>query len=101
MKRLEVKEFPLLARKRISYELEHIKKGTPKRDDVKKEIAKDLKVDETLISIRHIYPHFGVEKAKVIAHVYKSKEEFERFEKINKREKKDGKKEKSKEQKTK
>lgn len=80
--------------------IEHAEKATPKKEDVKKEIAKDLKIDEGLISVRHVYPHFGVEKAKVIANVYKNKEDFEKFEKINKR-KKDGKKEKTKEQKAK
>jgi len=100
MKKLKEEDIPLLNRKRVTYLLEHTEKSTPKKEDVKKEIAKDLKVSEDLISVRHIYPHFGVEKAKIIAHVYKSKEDLERFEKINKRKKKHGKEEASKKQET-
>ncbi len=101
MKKLEEKDVPLLSRKRIIYEVEHTGAATPKKEDIKKRVAQDLRVDEGLIIIRHIYPHFGVEKAKVIVNVYKDKKDLEKFEKINKKAKKDGKKEKTKEQKTK
>ena len=101
MKKLEEKDIPLLSRKRITYEVEHIGAATPKKEDIKKRVAQDLKVDEGLIIIRHIYPHFGVEKAKVIVNVYKDKKDLDKFEKINKKAKKDGKKEKTKKQETK
>jgi len=99
MKKLKEENIPLLSRKRVIYLVDHPGKVTPKKEDIKKEVAKDLKIDESLINVRHIYPHFGTEKAKVIAHAYEKKEDYERFETINKRKKKDGKKE-SKEQKT-
>lgn len=88
MKRLKEEDIDLLERKRIVYELEYGKQATPKKEGILKEIAKDLKVDESLVKIRHIYPHFGVEKAKIIAHIYKTKEAMKRFEEINKKKKK-------------
>lgn len=87
MKKLEEKDIGLLQRKRIIYLLDHEKKPTPSKEHVMKEIAKDMKVTEDLIKIRHIYPHFGTEKAKIIAHVYKTKEALKRFEEINKKKK--------------
>ena len=87
MKKVEEKDIGLLQRKRIIYLLDHKKKPTPSKENVIKEIAKDMKVTEDLIKIRHIYPHFGTEKAKIIAHVYKTKEALKRFEEINKKKK--------------
>ena len=101
MKKLEERDVPLLSRKRITYEVEHTDAATPKKDDIKKRIAQDLKIDEGLIIVKHIYPHFGVEKAKVIVNAYKDKKDLDKFEKINKKVKKDGKKEKTKKQETK
>ncbi|MDD5331933.1 MAG: hypothetical protein PHE43_03910 [Candidatus Nanoarchaeia archaeon] len=91
-------EMPLLLRKRQTYELE-FEKATPKKEDIKKEISKVAKAPEELISIRHIYQKYGIQKAKVIAHVYNTQEDLNKIEKINKK-KKDGKKE-SKKQETK
>jgi len=87
MKKVEEKDIGLLQRKRVIYLLEHDKKPTPSKENVIKEIAKDMKVSDDLIKIRHIYPHFGTEKAKIIAHVYKTKEAFKKFEEINKKKK--------------
>jgi len=96
MKKLKEENIPLMHRKRVVYLLEHPEGSTPRKDDVKSRVAKDLKVDESLVVLRHIYPHFGVEKAKVIAHIYEKKEDLTRFETINKRKKKDDKKESKK-----
>ncbi len=87
MKRLKEENVELLQRKRITYILEHEKKPTPSNQEIIKDVAKDLNVSEELIKIRHIYSHFGVEKAKIIAHVYENKEALKKFEEINKKKK--------------
>jgi len=71
----------LLGRKRVSYFLDYPDK-TPSKDEVKAMIAKDLNSKEDLIRVKHIYPRFGITRAKVIAHVYKKLEDFKKFEKI-------------------
>ena len=87
MKRLKEENIDLLQRRRITYILEHEKKPTPSNQEIIKDVAKDLNVSEELIRIRHIYSHFGVEKAKIIAHVYENKEALKKFEEINKKKK--------------
>lgn len=71
MKKLYEKEAPLLQRKRIAFEINHEKKATPKRDEIIKQIASELKIDEKLITIRHIFTNFGENKSKIIIHIYK------------------------------
>ncbi|MBU2640138.1 MAG: hypothetical protein KKG75_05550 [Nanoarchaeota archaeon] len=93
MKILKTKELSLLKRKRITAEIEHFKKPTIRKSEVLKSLAAELKTPEENISILHVYPHYGREKAKIIANVYEKKEDLERFEKINKRKKKGDKKE--------
>jgi small subunit ribosomal protein S24e len=89
---LKEKPLPLLKRKRVTAEIEHFKKPTPSKKEVVKTLADKLKVKEETISLLHAYSHYGVEKTKVIANVYESKEALEAVEKINKKVKKDKKK---------
>lgn len=70
MKILKEKEMPLLARKRINFEVNHAEKSTPSRESLKIEISKQLNVKPELVSIRHIYPKFGQNKSKAVVHVY-------------------------------
>lgn len=63
-------EMPLLARKRIKFELEHPNAPTPSKATLKEEITKKYNTKPELIAIRHVYTHFGSQKAKVIAHIY-------------------------------
>jgi len=92
MKLIKEQELPLLKRKRVTYELEHFKKPTPSRQEISKALAEKTKSSEDAISVIHIYPHYGREKSKIIANIYKSKEDKEAIEKINKKkEKKEGK----------
>ena len=87
---------PLLHRKRITFLIDHINQPTPKEADVKKQIAEHEKVSEDLVAIRHIYTNFGQNSSKVIAGIYKTKEDFDKIEIIKKKPKKDGKKESKK-----
>ena len=64
------KEMPLLARKRINFEIDHVEAATPSRESLKNKVAEQEKVKPELVSIRHIYPKFGQHTSKVIAHIY-------------------------------
>lgn len=97
MKIIYDKEMPLLDRRRVTLEVEHLTASTPKKDDLRKKVADFLKESEELVAIRHVYTRFGEGKSKIIAHVYKDKKDLEFFEKkkVNreKKEKKNAKKE--------
>ena len=76
-----------MRRKRITAEIEHFKKPTPKKADITNLLSKEMKVPEDAVSLLHLYPHFGREKTKIIANIYNSKEDKDFFEKINKKKK--------------
>ena len=63
------KEEPLLSRTMIKADLE-FEKATPSYAEVTLLIAANLKADEKLIAIRHVYNSFGAKKAEVTAYVY-------------------------------
>lgn len=63
------KEEPLLARTMVKAALE-FEKSTPSYAEVTSLLATNLKSDEKLVAIRHIYNSFGEKKAEVIAYVY-------------------------------
>ena len=64
-------DMPLLARKRVKFEIDHPANSTPSKAFIKEEIAKKYNTKPELIAIRHVYTRFGLQKAKVIAHIYK------------------------------
>lgn len=76
MKKLKEVKAPLLKRTRITYEIEHPNAATPKKEDIKKKVAEELNVKPELVSIRHIYSHFGSNKSKIIVHVYESEKDL-------------------------
>ena len=45
-------------------------KSTPSYAEVASSLSSNLKTDEKLVAIRHIYNSFGNKKAEVIAYVY-------------------------------
>ncbi|MBI2557800.1 hypothetical protein HYW20_00615 [Candidatus Woesearchaeota archaeon] len=63
------KQEPLLSRTMLKATLE-FEKSTPSYKEVVASLASDLKADEKLIAIRHIYTSFGNKKAEVTAYVY-------------------------------
>ena len=63
------KDEPLLSRTMINASLE-FEKSTPSYKEVTTLLANNLKKDEKLIAIMHIYNHFGARKADVIAYLY-------------------------------
>lgn len=67
------KEEPLLSRARLTATLE-FEKVTPSYQEAVKLLAAQLKTDEKLVAIRHIYTKFGDKKAEVIAYVYSNED---------------------------
>ena len=63
------REEPLLSRTMVKAALE-FEKATPSYAELIPLLASNLKADEKLIAIRHIYNLFGAKKAEVIAYVY-------------------------------
>ena len=63
------KDEPLLSRTMVKANLE-FDKSTPSYPEVMTLLATNLKTDEKLIAIRHIYNSFGGKNAEVTAYVY-------------------------------
>lgn len=63
------KEEPLLSRTLFKATVD-FEKATPSYKEMTSLIASQLKSDEKLIAIRHIYNLFGCRKAEVIAYIY-------------------------------
>ena len=83
----EVKDEPLLSRKLVKAHVE-FEKSTPSYAEVISSLSSNLKIDEKLVAIRHIYNSFGAKKAEVIAYVY-SDENKKQFIEPKLKEKKD------------
>ncbi|MBW2992969.1 30S ribosomal protein S24e [Candidatus Woesearchaeota archaeon] len=79
LKITEEKENKLLSRKEITAEMTH-EGPTPGYNAVKQAIANQLKADESLVAIQHIYPYFGEPKIRIIANIYESREKMEELE---------------------
>lgn len=69
LKILSEKKEPLLSRTMLTASLEY-EKATPSYQETASLIASQLKAEEKLIAIRHIYNSFGHKKAEVIAYLY-------------------------------
>ena len=85
MKLLKEDHSPLLGYKRITLEIEHDKDKTPSNNDILNKLSNELKVNQELIKVKHIYSHFGLTKSKVIAHVYNNLEMLKKIEEIRKK----------------
>ncbi|WXG42873.1 MAG: hypothetical protein WED04_02095 [Promethearchaeati archaeon SRVP18_Atabeyarchaeia-1] len=71
---LSDQEDKLLERRQISFRITHAKTATPKRIDIRKELADQLKVDPETIVLRPLRQKFGKGEADGTALVYKSVE---------------------------
>ena len=69
LKIVNIKDEPLLSRKLIKASVE-FEKSTPSYAEVMSSLSSNLKTDEKLIAIRHIYNSFGAKKAEVTAYAY-------------------------------
>ncbi|MEM2954553.1 MAG: 30S ribosomal protein S24e [Candidatus Nanoarchaeia archaeon] len=79
IKILEKVENPLMNRVEIKAEITHVKEATPKRAEIRPELAKILNVNQEQIVIQNIKPKFGF-KAICNARYYSNKESLEKFE---------------------
>ena len=70
---------PLLSRTEINSEIEFEGK-TPSKEEVKKEIAKIKKKDESLVAVKNIHVKFGTRKAKSFIYIYENKKDMDRIE---------------------
>ena len=73
------KDNPLLSRIEVSG-IVAFEGVTPSNEQVAQSIASQLKVDASVVKMKHIYTGFGEHEAKFLALVYNSKEELDRIE---------------------
>jgi small subunit ribosomal protein S24e len=69
----------IIPRKEITLEVT-FEKSTPKRLDLKKEIAKKTKNKEELLILKKIITNYGKRTAKITAYVYKDEETLKKIE---------------------
>jgi small subunit ribosomal protein S24e len=74
------KENPLLDRLEVNFKITHPKEITPKRKDVRDEIAALLKVKKDQIVIDHMNTEFGKPETIGYAKIYGSKEGAQKIE---------------------
>lgn len=70
----ETKENTLLNRTEVHFVLHHPNSPTPKRDNVREELSKALKVPKDRVIVDNMAPSFGVHDTKGYAKIYPSKE---------------------------
>ena len=81
-------EAPLLGRHRVTSMVTFEGGATPSILKLKEVLASKLKVNKDLVAIRHVYQRFGFSQVKLIAHVYKKREDLLQLEKLKKGERK-------------
>ncbi len=82
---VEVKKqakLPLLSRERVTGYV-YFEGTTPSMKEVHGTLAKKIKANEAHVVVRHIYPKYGMQKAKFIAHVYENDAMMKKFEAVN------------------
>ena len=77
---VERKENPLLQRMEIKFRVDHSGQATPKRMDVRAQLAAQLSVPQELVMIEKIASTYGRQAASGIARVYSSRERLEQLE---------------------
>jgi ribosomal protein S24E len=69
---LSDQEDKLLERRQISFKVTHAKTATPKRIDIRKELADQLRVDPETIILRPLRQKYGTNESDGTAFLYKS-----------------------------
>ncbi|MBS3149960.1 hypothetical protein J4455_04705 [Candidatus Woesearchaeota archaeon] len=75
----------LLNRRRLVFEIEHLKQATPKKEEVKKLIIEKLKIPENLINIKFIKSNFGNGTSRVNVYAYDDEKTFNDIEVFRKK----------------
>ena len=73
LKIVEERPNPLLKRTEYRFEVGHATASTPKRDEVRSELAKALNIPKDRIIIERMHAKFGTPKSFGEAHAYQSK----------------------------
>ena len=76
------KETPLLSRKRVTA-MVSFEGATPSRMELRKVIAKKTSSDAEKTIVKHVYQHFGTNRARVIVNVYDDRKVLEKLEHPN------------------
>ncbi|MBU7045455.1 MAG: 30S ribosomal protein S24e [Theionarchaea archaeon] len=76
---LEEKENPLLERKEIQLRVIQ-DAGSPKIGDLRKKIAAQLSLDETLFVVQNVYAEYGMNESRCMLKVYNTKERLKAVE---------------------
>lgn len=71
----EKRENTLLKRTEVHFVLHHANSPTPKRDNVREELSKALKIPKERVVVDSMNSSFGVHDTKGYAKIYPSKEE--------------------------
>jgi ribosomal protein S24E len=77
---LDEKENKPLARKEISFKVEHMGTTTPSRADVKSKIVAQYDADSSTVVIANLDTHFGIGITKGSARIYSDPEQMKRIE---------------------
>jgi len=80
IKILERRENKLLNREEVYAIADHRGEPTPKREDIKKKVAAMIGKSEDLIVVLKIMSSYGLQRSKVILHVYNSKDDMMKIE---------------------
>ena len=76
----EKKEMPLLARTDITFRIKHPNERTPKRSDVREELASQMNVKKGSIVIDNMKAVFGKSETNGLAKIYKSEKDAKTIE---------------------
>jgi len=76
----KTRENPLMNRTEVHFVLHHPNSQTPKRDTVRDELSKTLKVPKERVIVDHMESSFGVHDTRGYAKIYPSKEEAMKIE---------------------
>ncbi len=76
----EDKKQPLFSRRLVVADVEFGEGKTPSRAELRSQIAKLVKVESKLLSVRKIVTGYGLRKATVEAYAYSSEAELEKLE---------------------
>jgi small subunit ribosomal protein S24e len=71
---IEKRENPLLDRIEVKFVLHHANQPTPRRESVREELSKSLKVQKDRIVVDNMAPSFGIHDTRGYAKVYSTKE---------------------------
>ncbi len=77
---LEERENKPLARREITFKVEHARGTTPSRTDIRAKIVAQLDVDDTRVVVRSLVTKFGSGIAEGTARIYDSPEQMQRVE---------------------